>query len=33
MFMDIRPDVKDVFYLEATNDFEEDNSYEVHPNK
>ncbi|MBI9079272.1 MAG: sulfurtransferase [Pseudodesulfovibrio sp.] len=33
LFKDIRPDVKDVFYLEATNDFGEDNSYKVHPNK
>ena len=33
LFMDIRPEVKDVFYLEATNDFGEDDSYEVHPNK
>ena len=33
VFKDIRPEVKDVFYLEATNDFGEDNTYEVHPNK
>jgi rhodanese-related sulfurtransferase len=33
LFKDLRPDVKDVFYLEATNAFGEDNSYEVHPNK
>nr|WP_321513060.1 rhodanese-like domain-containing protein [uncultured Pseudodesulfovibrio sp.] len=33
LYMDIMPDAKNVFYLEATNDFGEDNSYEVHPNK
>lgn len=33
MFMDMRPDVKEVFYLEATNDFTEDNEYTVKPNK
>ncbi|WP_319582390.1 rhodanese-like domain-containing protein [uncultured Pseudodesulfovibrio sp.] len=33
LFMDLRPDAKDVYYLEATNSFGEDNSYEVHPNK
>ena len=33
LFKDLRPDVKEVFYLEATNAFGEDNSYEVHPNK
>jgi len=33
LFMDLRPDVKEVFYLETTNDFGEDNTYEVHPNK
>ncbi|QJB55949.1 rhodanese-like domain-containing protein [Pseudodesulfovibrio sp. zrk46] len=33
IFMDMKPNVKNVFYLEATNDFGEDNSYEVHPNK
>lgn len=33
MFLDMRPDVKDVFYLEATNDFTEDNEYTVKPNK
>lgn len=33
LFMDMFPDAKNVFYLEATNDFGEDNSYEVHPNK
>jgi hypothetical protein len=31
--MDLRPEVKDVFYLESTNKFGSDNSYEVHPNK
>ena len=33
LFKDLRPEVKDVFYLEATNKFGGDNSYEVHPNK
>ena len=33
VYMDLMPDVKNVFYLEATNDFNEDNTYEVHPNK
>lgn len=33
LYMDIVKDAKNVFYLEATNKFEEDNSYEVHPNK
>jgi rhodanese-related sulfurtransferase len=33
LFKDLRPEVKDVFYLEATNAFGKDNSYEVHPNK
>lgn len=33
LFKDIRPDVEKVFYLEATNSFGGDNSYEVHPNK
>jgi rhodanese-related sulfurtransferase len=33
LFMDMMPDAKNVFYLEATNEFEEDNTYEVHPNK
>jgi len=33
LFMDLRPEVKEVYYLEATNSFGEDNSYEVHPNK
>ena len=33
LFKDLRPEVKDVFYLEATNKFEGDNTYEVHPNK
>lgn len=33
MFMDARPDVKEVYYLEATNHFEKDNSYEVKANK
>ncbi|QGY39410.1 sulfurtransferase [Pseudodesulfovibrio cashew] len=33
LYMDQVPDAKNVFYLEATNDFGEDNSYEVHPNK
>jgi rhodanese-related sulfurtransferase len=33
LFKDIRPDVDKVFYLEATNQFGGDNSYEVHPNK
>jgi len=33
LFKDIRPEVKEVFYLEATNDFGESNTYEVHPNK
>ncbi|OIQ50279.1 Thiosulfate sulfurtransferase GlpE [Pseudodesulfovibrio hydrargyri] len=33
LFKDMRPDVEKVFYLEATNSFGEDNSYEVHPNK
>jgi 3-mercaptopyruvate sulfurtransferase SseA len=33
LFMDLRPEVKDVFYLESTNKFGSDNSYEVHPNK
>jgi len=33
MFKDIRPEVEGVSYLEATNDFNEDNTYEVHPNK
>lgn len=33
MFLDMRPEVKDVFYLEATNDFTEDNEYTVKPNE
>lgn len=33
LYMDIVKDAKEVYYLEATNKFEEDNSYEVHPNK
>lgn len=33
LFMDMFPDAKNVFYLEATTDFNEDNTYEVHPNK
>lgn len=33
LYMDIVKDAKNVFYLEATNDFGEDNTYEVHPNK
>ncbi len=33
MFKDMRPDVKEVFYLEATNEFTEDNQYTVTPNK
>ncbi len=33
VFMDLVPEAKNVFYLEATNDFNEDNTYEVHPNK
>ncbi|BDQ34547.1 rhodanese-like domain-containing protein [Pseudodesulfovibrio portus] len=33
LFLDKFPDAKNVFYLEATNDFNEDNTYEVHPNK
>ncbi|MEZ7198391.1 rhodanese-like domain-containing protein [Pseudodesulfovibrio karagichevae] len=33
LFKDLRPDVEKVFYLEATNKFGDDNSYEVHPNK
>jgi rhodanese-related sulfurtransferase len=33
LFKDLRPEVKDVFYLESTNKFGSDNSYEVHPNK
>lgn len=33
LFMDMVPDAKEVYYLETTNDFNEDNTYEVHPNK
>ncbi|EGB15803.1 Rhodanese domain protein [Pseudodesulfovibrio mercurii] len=33
LFKDLRPDVEKVYYLEATNSFGGDNSYEVHPNK
>ncbi len=33
LYMDIVKDAKNVYYLEATNDFGEDNTYEVHPNK
>ena len=33
LYLDKFPDAKNVFYLEATNDFNEDNTYEVHPNK
>ena len=33
LYMDLVPEAKNVFYLEATNEFGEDNSYEVHPNK
>ncbi|AMK09810.1 rhodanese-like domain-containing protein [Pseudodesulfovibrio indicus] len=33
LFKDLRPEVEKVFYLEATNSFGSDNSYEVHPNK
>lgn len=33
IYKDMKPEVKDVFYLEATNEFGEDNSYEVKPNK
>ncbi|MEF2229844.1 MAG: rhodanese-like domain-containing protein [Pseudodesulfovibrio sp.] len=33
LYMDIVKDAKNVFYLEATNEFGEDNSYTVHPNK
>jgi|GEM_PF-2169045 len=33
VYMDLVPNAKEVFYLEATNDFGEDNTYEVHPNK
>ncbi|WP_272699066.1 rhodanese-like domain-containing protein [Desulfovibrio sp. Fe33] len=33
LFKDIRPDVEKVFYLEATNQFGDGNTYEVHPNK
>jgi len=33
IYMDMVPDAKNVYYLEATNDFNEDNTYEVHPNK
>jgi len=33
LYLDIVKDAKDVYYLEATNDFGEDDSYEVHPNK
>ncbi|MBG0791033.1 MAG: rhodanese-like domain-containing protein [Desulfovibrionaceae bacterium] len=33
LYMDKFSDAKDVFYLEATIDFNEDNTYEVHPNK
>lgn len=33
IYMDLVPEAEDVYYLEATNEFGEDNSYEVHPNK
>ena len=33
LYMDLVKDAKNVFYLEATNEFGEDNSYTVHPNK
>ena len=33
MFMDMKPDVKNVFYLEATNEFNEDDTYTVTPNE
>ncbi|MGL1863179.1 MAG: rhodanese-like domain-containing protein [Pseudodesulfovibrio sp.] len=33
MYMDMKPNAKNVYYLEATNDFNEDNTYDVHPNK
>lgn len=33
VYMDLVPGAKNVYYLEATNDFTEDNNYEVHPNK
>lgn len=33
IYMDMKPEAKDVFYLEATNEFGEDNSYDVQPNK
>jgi rhodanese-related sulfurtransferase len=33
LYLDIVKDAENVYYLEATNDFKEDNSYEVHPNK
>ncbi|BCS89317.1 rhodanese-like domain-containing protein [Pseudodesulfovibrio sediminis] len=33
MYMDMFPDAKNVYYLEATNDFGSDNTYMVKPNK
>ncbi|NDV20471.1 sulfurtransferase [Pseudodesulfovibrio sp. JC047] len=33
LYMDMIPDAKNVFYLEATNEFGAENTYEVHPNK
>ncbi len=33
IFMDMKPNAKNVYYLEATNEFGADNTYEVHPNK
>jgi len=33
LYMDLVKDAKNVYYLEATNSFGEDNSYTVHPNK
>ncbi|WP_419786309.1 rhodanese-like domain-containing protein [Pseudodesulfovibrio sp.] len=33
LYMDLVPDAKNVYYLEATNEFGADNTYTVHPNK